>query len=249
MSLDKLVVKYKDFVEKYAKRIYEKEKFPLMPLEDITQCAYIGLIRAYNRYEKDKYTEQQFKTYVEFFMYQEIDKEYHDFINSVHLPENYIRDIRKIKRLLDLDEDKNIEKLAEKMDYPADRIRKALYISYMFDNLFSYKDEYGNDINIPMLVRDIKYDGDYNFDDDKLENKILYEKIIKEIFYSDILTKRQKEVLYLRYGFGEREPLTQGEVAKMYNLTRTRIYQIESRIFLKLRKYLGKKGYRYDLFY
>lgn len=247
MTLDKLVHKYSKFVEKYSKNISENEKFKDMPYDDIMQCAYIGLIRAYdkNEYETGDYTEDQFKNYARFYMYDEIQRGYHEFKNAVHFPENYISEMKKIKALLDEDDD--IEKLAKKMNYSVDRIKEALYISYMFDNLFSYKDEFGNDLNVPMFVRDVKYDGDYNFDDNKIETKVFSKHIMDEIFKGDMLTKREKEVLYLRFGF-DGKPKTQDEIAKMYNLTRARIYRIEGRIFLKLRRYLLKKGYRCDLF-
>jgi len=238
MTLDKLVTKYKNFVENYAKRIYEKEKFPLMPLEDITQCAYIGLIRAYNKneYESGNYTEQQFKNYVEFYMHQEIDKGYREFRNIVHYPDNYIQLIRKIRRVME--EDESIDYISKKLDYPKEAIREAIKISYLFDDILLYEDRLGNSMNIPLLIGDIKYEGKYN--EDLAIRNVFSNEIRTIIFEKAKLTDREKKILTHRY-FEKDNIVNLEDVAKIFNVTRERVRQIEHKAFRKIRKVIRYK--------
>ena len=49
------------------------------------------------------------------------------------------------------------------------------------------------------------------------------------------LKPREIEVLMLRFGFNDREPMTLGEVGKKFNITRERVRQIESKALMKIR--------------
>lgn len=58
-------------------------------------------------------------------------------------------------------------------------------------------------------------------------------QVIKEMLES-YLTDQEREVLYYRFGFNSGEGMTLEEVGQIYNLTRERIRQIESRALKKL---------------
>ena len=58
---------------------------------------------------------------------------------------------------------------------------------------------------------------------------------VKNLLANCNLTKKELEILKLRYGFGEQEPKTLEEIGNIYNVTRERIRQIEAKALRKLR--------------
>jgi len=53
---------------------------------------------------------------------------------------------------------------------------------------------------------------------------------------SDVLTEREKDVISLRYGLNSGQPYTLEEVGGMFNLSRERVRQIQSKAMRKLRR-------------
>ena len=51
-----------------------------------------------------------------------------------------------------------------------------------------------------------------------------------------MLTPREKDVISLRYGLTTSEPCTLEEVGSLYNLSRERVRQIQSKAMRKLRR-------------
>lgn len=68
----------------------------------------------------------------------------------------------------------------------------------------------------------------------KLKSEKLYELIEKH------LDKREKEIIYLRYGLRGGTPLTQREVAKHLKISRSYVSRIETKALLKLRTEFGE---------
>lgn len=64
---------------------------------------------------------------------------------------------------------------------------------------------------------------------------------INEIF-SKVLTKREQTILMYRYGLGNKEPLTQRELAKCFNISRSYVSRIEKHALEKLRISFGQLG-------
>ena len=54
----------------------------------------------------------------------------------------------------------------------------------------------------------------------------------------DSWAEREIEILMLRYGFNDREPMTLEQVGKKYNLTRERVRQIEAKAIEKMKKFV-----------
>jgi RNA polymerase sigma factor (sigma-70 family) len=53
---------------------------------------------------------------------------------------------------------------------------------------------------------------------------------------SSVLTQREKDVIVLRYGLQTSQPCTLEEVGGMFNLSRERVRQIQSKAMRKLRR-------------
>ena len=55
------------------------------------------------------------------------------------------------------------------------------------------------------------------------------------------LAPREKKVLQMRYGLGDGEPVTQREIAKMLNISRSYVSRIETKALGKLKSEIGDK--------
>lgn len=58
----------------------------------------------------------------------------------------------------------------------------------------------------------------------------------------EVLEPREREIIILRYGLGERQPLTQREIAKHCDISRSYVSRIEKKALMKLRAELEKCG-------
>ena len=75
-------------------------------------------------------------------------------------------------------------------------------------------------------------------DEDVVERVTLEDQISKlENGIESVLSEREKEILYLRYGLCGREESTQREIAKKYQISRSYVSRIEKKALLKLRRY------------
>lgn len=69
---------------------------------------------------------------------------------------------------------------------------------------------------------------------DNLDRKLNTQKLGK--FISEELTEREKTIIVLRYGLNGKEPMTQKNVAKLLNISRSYVSRIETKALKQLRK-------------
>lgn len=84
----------------------------------------------------------------------------------------------------------------------------------------------------PLTLNDIIAVNDTIADD--LDFKIKSEKLRK--FVCEIPDRREKQIIVMRYGLGDREPLTQREVAKKLKISRSYVSRIEKKALSNLKK-------------
>ncbi len=105
-------------------------------------------------------------------------------------------------------------------------LRKSANDVYLGDSLESDKD--GNPLTLQDTISD-------NRDlAEELENKIRWEKVSKII--SGLNVEREKEIIILRYGLNNKKPLTQREVAKRLNISRSYVSRIEKNVLDDIRR-------------
>ena len=75
---------------------------------------------------------------------------------------------------------------------------------------------------------------------DQLDVKFKSEKL--NTYMLNTLSKREREIIKLRYGLCGVKPLTQREVAKKMNISRSYVSRIEKKALLSLRKQFEKHG-------
>ncbi len=102
---------------------------------------------------------------------------------------------------------------------------------YLYDSIG--KDKEGNEIN---LIDVIEY-----HDEDVVE-RVMREEYISKLAdgIEKVLSEREKEIIYLRYGLCGRKETTQREIAKKYKISRSYVSRIEKKALVKLRKFYVK---------
>ena len=79
---------------------------------------------------------------------------------------------------------------------------------------------------------------------DYLEDIYVKDNILLLKKYFSVLSSREKEILYMRYGLGKEEEKTQKEIAKSMGISRSYVSRIEKRAITKiLREFIKNKNY------
>ena len=92
----------------------------------------------------------------------------------------------------------------------------------------------GNEINLMDILCD-EDESVFNEVNLKLNSKKLYEGIKK------VLDEREREIIILRYGLYEKAPLTQKQVAKKLDISRSYVSRIEKKAIEKLKSFFPKE--------
>lgn len=97
-------------------------------------------------------------------------------------------------------------------------------------------DKEGNEITILDVLK--------TKDPDYLEDIYVKDNIALLKQYLNILTKREKEIIDMRYGLDGKEEKTQKEIAKLMGISRSYVSRIEKRAITKiLREFIKNKNY------
>lgn len=73
---------------------------------------------------------------------------------------------------------------------------------------------------------------------EQMSDKEVYAKLYEKI--EECLTPREKKIITLRYGIGNRKPLTQREIADLCGISRSYVSRIEKKALQKLEKALSE---------
>ena len=73
---------------------------------------------------------------------------------------------------------------------------------------------------------------------DQMSDKEVYAKLYEKI--EECLTPREEKIITLRYGIGNRKPLTQREIADLCGISRSYVSRIEKKALQKLEKALSE---------
>jgi RNA polymerase primary sigma factor len=201
-----------------------------LPFADLIQEGNRGLMRAVDKYEHRMGF--KFGTYATWWIRQGIQRALHDHGRTVRVPCHQVGALAAIERVRieltgNFGREPTVEEIAAKLGSKVDETRSLRVVGR---HPVSLHDPVGDDGE--RALEDFLSDTNVPNPGEHVDNLLLRERLT-EVLRS--LAPREREVIELRFGLVDGHPKTLDEVARIYNITRERIRQIEARGLLKLR--------------
>ncbi|MCX7727266.1 MAG: sigma-70 family RNA polymerase sigma factor [Chitinispirillaceae bacterium] len=201
-----------------------------MEIIDLIQEGNRGLIKAVENFDYRK--GYKFSTYATWWIRQAISRAINDKSKAIRIPANTLELVNKVIRLcrkwvIEHGYEPSYEELAEKLGCSVSKVQMAL--EYAMEPI-SLDMEIGNDggSTVGECIEDKKAE------DPSLRLSLMHlREQIKEVLNS--LSPKEREIIVMRFGLDDGRIKTLKEIGEIFNISRERVRQIETKALSKLK--------------